>query len=473
MASTRESRLVLRFAVASLLAFVLVAAGALYLLVRNARERAELMGARHATFVGRSVLGPVFDGVNLDRPVTGPEYRKALAVVRQRVLSDGLAVRVKIWRPDGTIVFSDEPKLVGKHFQEEASELKEVVEGGLEMGISDLDEAENAFERDLADTLFYTYAPLRTRPGGPVVAVAEIYQDYSFIRGDIDAVVRRIAVIVIGGLAVLYALLLPIALRASRELRRRNDQLAEHLQREQQTVAELRDLARKKDDFVSAASHELRSPLTSILGSLATLRQPDISADPSASAEFLSAAERQAKRLERMIANLLTEAHLEEPRPVEITDVDLTEAARAVAHELGATERVSFDLPERAVRTDRARISELMRYLLDNALKYSPEDSTVTVAGTVEDGDLRLRVTDEGLGIDPAERGEIFERFHQVDQSSTRAHGGLGLGLHLAKELAEQLRGRVDVQSMPGHGSTFTVTVPTEVSSTEPATVAT
>jgi signal transduction histidine kinase len=472
MTSTREPRLVLRFAVASLIAFVLVAAGALYLLVRNARERAELVGARHATFVGQSVLAPVFDGVDLDRPVTGATYRRAAAAVRQRVLSDGLAVRVKIWRPDGTIVFSDEPKLVGKRFPEESSELKEVAEGGLEMGISDLDEEENEFERDLADTLFYTYAPLRTRPDGPVVAVAEIYQNYSFIQDDIDAVARRVAVIVVGGLVVLYALLLPIALRASRELRRRNEQLGELLEREQQTVAELRDLARKKDDFVSAASHELRSPLTSILGSLATLRQPDVASDPVARGEFLDAAERQAKRLERLVANLLTEAHLEEPRPVDIAEVDLGEAARAVADELGATDRVSFDLPERPVRTDRRRIVEVMRYLLDNALKYSPEGSTVMVAASVEDGELRLRVTDEGPGIDPAERAVIFERFHQVDQSSTRAHDGLGLGLHLAKELAEQLRGRVDVDSTPGRGSTFTVTVPTEATQAEAATVA-
>ena len=462
MAPTREPRLVLRFALASLLAFVLVAVGALYLLVRNARDRAELVGARHATFVGESVLGPLFAGVNLNRPVVGAEYRRATAAVRSRVLSDGLAVRVKVWRPDGTIVFSDEPRLVGERFPDEASELAEVAEGHLELGVSDLEDEENEFERRLADTLFYTYLPLRTRPKGPVVAVAEIYQDYSFIQDDIDAVVRRVAVIVVGGLAVLYALLLPIALRASRELRRRNDQLAELLQREQRTVAELRDLARKKDDFVSAASHELRSPLTSILGSLATLTQPDVDGDAAARGEFVEAAQRQAKRLERLVENLLTEAQLEEGRPVELDDVDLAEAAEAVVEELGATDRVSFDLPAGTVRTDRARIVEVLRYLLDNALKYSPAGSAITVDGTVEDGELRLRVTDHGPGIDPADQAEIFERFHQVDQSSTRSHDGLGLGLHLARELVEELRGRVEVDSGPERGSTFTVTVPTE-----------
>lgn len=461
--------MVLRFALASLLAFVLVAVGAMYLLVRNALDRAELVGARHATFVGQSVLGPLFEGVDLRRPVTGAEYRKAAAAVRSRVLSDGLAVRVKLWRPDGTIVFSDEPKLVGRRFPEEAPELAEVAEGHLEMGVSDLDDKENEFERTLADTLFYTYAPLRTRPNGPVVAVAEIYQDYSFIQDDIGAVVRRVAVIVVGGLAVLYALLLPIALRASRELRRRNEQLAELLQREQETVAELRDLARKKDDFVSAASHELRSPLTSILGSLATLRRPDVGADQAARAEFLGAAERQARRLERLVENLLTEAHLEEARPVELADVDLREVATTVVAELGANGRVMFELPAGTVRTDRTRIVQVLRYLLENALKYSPGGSTVTVGAAVEDGELRMRVTDLGPGIDPADQAEIFERFHQVDQSSTRSHDGLGLGLHLAKELVEELSGRVDVDSGPGRGSTFTVTVPTGQAPTETA----
>jgi signal transduction histidine kinase len=462
MAPTREPRLVARFALASLLAFVLVAVGALSLLVRNARDRAELVGARHATFVGQAVLAPLFAGIDLDRPVTGDQYRRAVEAVRSRVLSDGLAVRVKIWRPDGTIVFSDEPALVGKRFPDEAPELAEVAQGHLEMGVTDLEHEENEFERPIANTLFFTYAPLRTRPDGPIVAVAEIYQDYSFIQDDIDAVVRRVAVIVVGGLAILYALLLPIALRASRELRRRNEQLAELLQREQVTVAELRDLARQKDDFVSAASHELRSPLTSILGSLATLRQRDIGDDPAARSEFLEAAERQAKRLERMVENLLTEANLEQSRPVELADVDLTEAATAVVAELGATDRVALDLPAGSVRTDRARIVEVLRYLLDNALKYSPKGSVVTVRATIEEGELRLLVSDLGPGIAPDDQAEIFERFHQVDQSSTRTHDGLGLGLHLARELIEELRGRVEVDSGPGRGSTFTVTVPTE-----------
>ena len=460
MAPKNEPRLVLGFAVASLIAFVVVGLGATALLVRNARERAEVGGAQHALFVSQSVLAPAFEGVDLTEPVTGETYERTAELVRERVMSDGLAVRVKIWRLDGTIVFSDEPELVGVRFAEEMFELEEVADGAIEKGISDLDEDENEFERNLADKLFYTYTPLRTDPGGPVTAVAEIYQDYSFIQQGIDAVVGRVAIIVAAGLAVLYALLLPLARRASNELRRRNEQLEQHLQREQATVAELRDLNQKKDDFVSAASHELRTPLTSILGVLGTLKQNDLGDDPALREELLDAAERQTKRLERLIANILSAARMDGDRPIEIETVDLVETARTVAAELGASDRVVVAIPQGTVATDRTRIVEVMTYLLENALKYSPADSTVTIGADSEKSGFRLWVTDHGVGIDPADQAAIFERFHQIDQTATRTHGGLGLGLHLAKDLVEELKGRVEVASRPGHGSTFTVSVP-------------
>ncbi len=461
MARRNEPRLVLGFAVASLVAFVVVGMGAMALMVRNARERAELVGARHAAFVSESVLAPAFEEVDLTHPVTGGTYERTSELVRERVMSDGLVVRVKIWRLDGTIVFSDEPALVGLRYPEEVPELAEVARGGLEKGVSDLDERENELDRNLADKLFFTYAPFRTEPGGPIVAIAEIYQDYSFIQGDIDAVVGRVAIIMAAGLAVLYALLLPLARRASNELRRRNERLEELLQREQQTVAELRDLGKKKDDFVSAASHELRTPLTSILGSLWTLRRTELGQDPALRAELLEAAERQTKRLERLIGNVLSAARMDGDRPVEIDEVDLAETARIVAADLGASERVVVRIPEGRVATDRTRIVEVMTYLLENALKYSPDGSVVTIGADCEKSGFRLWVTDHGVGIDPADQAAIFERFHQIDQSATRSQGGLGLGLHLARDLVEELQGRVEVASIPGRGSTFTVTLPT------------
>ena len=389
---------------ATLVAFVLVGAAGMLLMVRYARERAERAGVFHSTFVADAVLAPVLEGVNLSEPLTGPEYERVLEVVRERILSNGRDVRVKVWRADARVLFSDQLQLVGQRFPEEAGELAEVFEGHVESGVSELEAAENVEERQLADKLLEVYVPLRIEQDGPVVAVAELYQDYVFIQAEVNAFMERLAPMLAIGLLLLYAAVLPIAVRASRELRRRNEQLNQHLQLEQQTVAELRDLNQRKDDFVSAVSHELRSPLTSIVGSLATLKQPGLGGDPVVRTELLGAAERQTRRLGRLIANLFSAAHIDGSRPVTFEPVDLAATARIVAAELDATERVRIEMPQPRVSTDRDRIAQVLTYLLDNALKYSPEDEPVDVGASVGVEGFRLWVTDRGGGSNPRTR---------------------------------------------------------------------
>lgn len=463
MASTEKPHLVFRFAVASLAAFVLVGAAGMVLMIRYARERAERAGEFHSTFVADAVLAPALASVDLSRPLTDSQYERVLAVVRDRILTNGRDVRIKVFNAEGTIVFSDAREIVGLRFEEEAEELAEIFDGAVESEISELDAAENVEERKFADKLLEVYVPLRMSRDGPVVAVAELYQDYAFIQNDIDAFVARMAPMLAIALLVLYAATLPIAHRASRELRRRNERLNELLENEQRTVAELRDLNQKMDDFVAAASHELRTPLTSIIGYLATLRDPDLGSDPAVRAEFLDAADAQTKRLLRLITNLLAASDMEEgSRPVAIELVDLAAIARAVVAELpGAAERVRIDVPaDQAVPTDRGRVTEVLTNLLDNALKYSAPGTTVEVGASADAQGFRLWVSDRGVGIDESDRSAIFERFHQVDQSATRRFGGVGLGLYLSRGLVQELDGRIEVTSTPGQGSTFTIVLP-------------
>ena len=113
-----------------------------------------------------------------------------------------------------------------------------------------------------------------------------------------------------------------------------------------------------------------------------------------------------------------------------------------------------------AIRTDPDRLHEIVLNLVENALKYSADETPVEVtAGPDGDGFL-IAVRDEGIGIDPGDQRAIFERFHQVDQSATRRFGGLGLGLYLADQLCRDLGGSLEVRSAPGQGSTFTVRIP-------------
>jgi len=461
--SERAPRLILRFAAGSLVAFLLVGVGVGALVVHYVRGRVERIGTFHAQFVARAVLAPAFRGVDLSAPVTGSERARLDALLAERLFSDGRDVRIKIWRPDGLIVYSDEPALIGRSFPEEVPDLREALEGRVVAGISDLSEPENRFERNLGSKLFFTYEPFRLTPGGPIAAIAEIYQNYAWIQGDIDGLFHSLLLPFGVGVLVLYAMLLPIALRASRELRRQNTRLNQLLALEQQTVAELRDLNRRKDDFVAAASHELRTPLTSIIGYVSTLKG-DLGADPETRVEFATAAEAQAKRLMRQITNLLSAASLQQgSRPIVMERVDFDQLARQVAAQLSRRpERVQVRVPNdvAVVVTDRGRVEEILTNVLDNALKYSPDDTVVEIGASGGEGSFRFWVRDRGIGIDPADREAIFERFHQTDQSSTRRYGGVGLGLFLARGLVQDLGGSIGVESAPGRGSTFTVTIP-------------
>jgi signal transduction histidine kinase len=463
--------LLLRFAAGSLGAFLLIGAGVMATTVSNVRHRAELEANAHAVFVAEAVLGPALSGVDLRAPLTGEPYAQLDSIVRNRILSDGYDVRVKIWRADGTILYSDAREIVGQRFADEADELSEALAGEPNFGVSDLTDEENVSERSIDSKLLFSYVPLRLSPGGTPVAVAEVYQRYSVIQSAISHLLRELTITFAAGLLILYAALMPIARRASRELRGRNQQLREQtdqlsvlLAREQVTVEELRELNRMKEDFVAAVSHELRTPLTSVLGYVRTLRRPEFGEDPATREEFLQAAEGQGNRLFRLIRNLLSSARLERGAlhsgAVPLDVALLAQDARAsFPLESGRIDlAIAPDLPP--IVTDPDRMNEILTNLLDNALKYSPDGGRVELGARAQGEIVQLWVRDDGIGIDDAEVEHIFERFYQVDQTATRRFGGVGLGLYLVKELVHDLGGTVDVRSAPGRGSTFTVSMP-------------
>lgn len=480
---TAQPRLVLRFAAAALLAFVLVGAGVSMFLVRAVRVRAENVAAFHATFVTDAVLAPALQGVDLGQPLLGTDLARFDEMVRSSILTDGRDVRVKVWSPTGQILYSDFSSIIGQRFPAEQVDITEAIQEGPIPSVSDLTNTENVGERSLATKLFQVYVPIRLQPGGPVVAVAEVYQDYSVVQGDINDLVRNLSAILILGLAVLFGVLLPIVRRTSSALREQNRQLTEQaeqlnvlLAREHESVAELQDLNQKKDDFVAATSHELRTPLTSILGYVKTLKRPELAGDEATRAEFLDAVEHQTQRLVRLITNLLAAAHVEEgANEIALAPFDFS----ALVHEIlprftTGSHRVRLSIPPSlpSVVSDRGKIEDVLTNLIDNALKFSPAASPVEIGADTEGTLLVFWVKDRGVGIDPSQNETIFDRFHQLDQSSTRHFGGVGLGLHLARELTRKLGGRIDVQSEPGHGATFTVRVPLGPTGAPPAVAA-
>jgi signal transduction histidine kinase len=193
------------------------------------------------------------------------------------------------------------------------------------------------------------------------------------------------------------------------------------------------------------------------------LKDANRDADPT-TREAVAAIERQSSRLLRLVTNVLRASRVETDPGLDTTEpVDLAALMREVRSDfLDSSERIRVEVPEGlpVVRCDPGRLTEIATNLVDNALKYSPRSEPVILSAGVGTDELFIRVSDRGSGIDPHDVPRIFDRFFQLDQSATRMHGAVGLGLHIVRGLVESMGGRIQVDSAPSVGSIFTVSIP-------------
>lgn len=215
--------------------------------------------------------------------------------------------------------------------------------------------------------------------------------------------------------------------------------------------------------FVSDAGHELRTPLTSILGYTRMLRQWGLK-DAEITREGVAAMQQEAERMETLVEELLSLARGDEQMVLDLRvhhlDTLAGEAVEAARAATGEKVTIVYEPPSRGVVAiiDRDRVRQAVSALLDNAVKYTPAGGMVEV--TVRDfGDeVEVEVADTGAGIPPAHLPHIFERFYRVE--AARSTGGAGLGLAIVQQIVEAHGGSVDVTSLPGRGSTFTLRLP-------------
>ncbi|HKR62259.1 MAG TPA: ATP-binding protein [Thermoanaerobaculia bacterium] len=238
------------------------------------------------------------------------------------------------------------------------------------------------------------------------------------------------------------------------------------------------DLSRLKDEFLSIASHELRTPVTSIKGYTQLAKMLIKEGDLGTSEEYLDIALDQIDRMSRLILELLDVSRIETGRlEIRREAIPWPHFVREVVqrHHTAVSERrfhVSVPHDEKVVAGDRDRLEQVLGNLLENAVKYSPDGSDITV--TVEDrGDAFVTaVSDRGIGIPADELGQVFERFHRGRQVSSTNYGGLGLGLYITKQIIERHGGAIWVESREGQGTSFYFSLPaSEVSSPAPAPV--
>ena len=227
------------------------------------------------------------------------------------------------------------------------------------------------------------------------------------------------------------------------------------------------DISRAHTDFVANASHELRTPLASIIGYMETLTDAGEDLPRAQVDKFHATVLREARRLASLVDDLMSLSRVEAEKhdqPREI--VELGQLVRQAARDgAGADryDRLKFELcvDPLTVRGDRRQLEQLVRNLVDNALKYGAPGSDVTLSLQKTDRDMALfAVADQGEGIAPEHLPHLTRRFYRTDPSRSRAAGGTGLGLAIVKHIVERHRGRIDIASQIGKGTTVSVRIP-------------
>ena len=233
-----------------------------------------------------------------------------------------------------------------------------------------------------------------------------------------------------------------------------------------QDITDVQRIDKMRADFVANASHELKTPITAIRGFAETLIEDD-TIEHTTQQRFMRKIHGQSIRLSDLVSDLLALSRLESNDEAFNTQVDLQQVVQRVCANLQAvaqTQKVVLELqakdgPMLLLGDDNA-LGQMATNLIDNAIKYTAANGTVTVALEVEHSMAVLTVKDDGLGIDESDQERIFERFYRVDKARSQSLGGTGLGLAIVKHIVQSHKGRLQLKSKLNQGSTFTIKIP-------------
>lgn len=233
-----------------------------------------------------------------------------------------------------------------------------------------------------------------------------------------------------------------------------------------QDITEHVKLDNMRKEFVADVSHELKTPITSIIGYTDTLLDGDY--DKETQAKFLSVISSEGNRMANLVSDLLTLSRYDTNRvKKEITEFNLGDLAKKCQEkleiEIDKKEQqvecyVTADVPP--IKADRAGIERVILNVLSNAIKYTPEKGNIKIYVGFVYNDAYIKIIDNGIGIPKEDLARIFERFYRVDKARTREMGGTGLGLAIAKEIIEQNKGSIDIKSEYGKGTEVVIRIP-------------
>lgn len=243
-------------------------------------------------------------------------------------------------------------------------------------------------------------------------------------------------------------------------------------------ISDQKAVARERNEFISTASHEMRTPVAAIEGYLSMAMNPTLATIDERAKTFIGKAHDASLHLGKLFRDLLSVTKIEDNRMIiNRRRFNITELMNQVVGEMemiaknkgikilthfdsGGLGRQLVVAPSYEVNADPDRIREVISNLIDNAIKYSKESTTIDVSLKADKKFITFSVTDMGIGITPEDQKHLFQKFYRVNNSFTRDVGGTGLGLYIARNLIEQFGGKIWVDSQEGKGSTFSFTLP-------------
>ena len=398
---------------------------------RRAGEREAIVDVRATTAVrAQSAVAPALDDAVLGGEPAALE--RLDEIVRRAVLDDDL-VRVKLWRADGTIVYSDEPALIGARYELGADELESMATGAIQAEVSDLEGPENRFEREF-DELLEVYLPVRTTSGE--ILLFEAYHRYGLVRENADRLWRSFAPIALGALVMLQVVQIPLAVSLARRLQQRQEEREGLLRRAlESSERERRQIA---SDLHDGVVQDLAGVAFAL--SAAERREPDPEADRQVLGESADTVRASIRALRSLVVDILPPDFDQVSLASALHDLGLRVAEHGVRIEVD-TEALEDDLPDDVARLLYRVAQEGVR----NTLSHAAADNVRIVAAS-DAAAATLEVADDGRGY----------RAEELAARTAEGH----VGLATLRGLVHDLGGTLDARSEPGSGTTLRVEVP-------------
>lgn len=383
--------------------------------------------------------------------------------------------RIKIWNPDGTIVYSDEERLIGVQFQLPEGVTKALsLEASAKIETFDTNDPHHKYELSFVEGL-EVYAPITFGNSAEVIGVIETYSRVGFINQQIDELKTFFIQRVTLSLAVMFSMLSLIVWRASRTVGRQGQELAKYARglekmvdtrtkelREttQREIDKANELVKLKDQFVFIAAHELRTPANAIKWGLSAIesKHPEIVKEDKESFDILR---KSNERLLYLVQDILNVARIEgKTLKLKLANISVVNAisdahaeVKSMAEEQSVTIENTVSQDIQKIVGDEMRLKEVFVNLLTNAVKYGKAKGKITISAEAKDDSVVFSVVNQGVGISPEHQKHIFEKFWRAKASQDVE--GTGLGLFIVKQLVELMSGEIWFTSKPGEGTTF------------------